>query len=172
MADLVRISFKGGKQLSDLLLAMERKPRRNAMTRAMRGALNPFKYELQQKIKSSLTNMDAVPRALFAKQLYISFKVEKNDSIVGRIRTRNKVIEVPQLGNRGRVNFSKLAHIFEGGAKPHKIRQPKRNRTINHPGIRSIPLWEQTLKQHAESMTKQFHDRMFREIAIEWRKGK
>jgi len=168
MADLIKFKFVGGQELDRALMRMDRKAARNTITRAMRRTLNPFKMRLQDKVRSDLTTMNAQARAIYAKQIYISYRVQRGGVIAGLIKTRNKVVETPN----GRARFSKLAHLFEGGVKPHKIKQPKRKRTLNHPGIPAKPIWSRSFDEMAERMVGTFRDHMFNEIAKEWNKSK
>lgn len=168
MAQLVGFTFKGGKEMIRSLERMEHKTRRNVVTRASRKALNPFRAKLQQSIRSQLLTMNAASRALYAKQIYLSFKVERGNILAGSIKTRNKVI-----AKEGRkTKYSSLAHIFEGGAKPHKIYQPKIRRTIKHPGIKATPIWSSEFDDNASQIVAVFGKAMFDEIAKEWNKGK
>jgi hypothetical protein len=168
MADLIKFKFVGGQELDRALMRMDRKAARNTITRAMRRTLNPFKMRLQEKVRSDLTTMNAQARAIYAKQIYISYRAERGGVIAGLIKTRNKFVETP----RGRTKFSKLAHLFEGGVKPHKIKQRKRKRTINHPGIPSKPIWSRSFDDLSRDMVGYFRDVMFNEIAKEWNKNK
>ena len=168
MAQLVKMGFSGGKEMIKSLERMDHKARRNTVTRAMRRALNPFRTKLQSAIKSELLTMHAQARAIYAKQIYISFKVERNNILAGNIRARNKVVDTPN----GRTRFSSLAHMFEGGVKPHKVHQPKMRRTIKHPGIRAIPVWSKEFDNESQNMVNDFAKLMFSEIEKEWNKGK
>lgn len=168
MSSMVKFSFKGGNEMIRSLERMEHKTRRNVVTRASRKALAPFRLKLQQSIKSQLLTMNATARALYAKQIYLSFKVERGNILAGNIRTRNKVIA---QGNK-KTKYSALAHIFEGGASPHKIYQPKLRRTIKHPGIKATPIWSSEFDDNAAQIIAIFGKAMFDEIEKEWRKGK
>ena len=168
MADLVKFKFEGGRELDRALMQMDRKAARNSITRAMRRTLNPFKLRLQEKLRSDLTTMNAQARAIYARQIYISYRAERGGVLTGLIKTRNKLVETP----RGRTKLSKVAHLFEGGTKPHKIKQPKRKRTLNHPGIPAKPVWSSSFDEMADRMVGTFRDHMFNEIAKEWNKNK
>lgn len=166
MADLVKFRFEGGRELDRALMQMDRKAARNTITRAMRRTLNPFKLHLQEKLRSDLTTMNAQARAIYTRQIYISYRAERGGYIAGLVKTRSKMVKTP----RGKAKFSKLAHLFEGGVKPHKIKQERR--TIDHPGIRPKPVWASSFDHMAERMVGTFRDHMFNEIAKEWNKNK
>ena len=166
MADLISMKFKGGNELNKALLQMTYKMRRNVLTRAMRRTMAIPKMEIQQAIRSDLTTMNAQARAIYARQLYVTYKVEKNDTFAGKLRSRSKIVSTP----RGKTNFARMAHLFEGGVKPHKIVQPKMKRTINHPGIKATPIWAMNFDRVAERMTQDFIRTVYGEMEKEWNK--
>jgi hypothetical protein len=162
MADLVKFQFKGGHELDRVLYNMEKKAARNVLARTFRKTLNPVRDQIRKRIRDDLDTMDAVARAQYAKQIGVSGRVVRG-GYKGYIRTSDKRVKTQHRN----VKFSKLAHLFEDGVKPHKIIQPKRKRTINHPGITRRPIFAETFDSMASRLVVNFRDIMFQEIFSE-----
>lgn len=168
MSALLTMKFKGGNEINKALLQMTYKMRRNVLTRAMRRTMAIPKLEIQEAIRSDLTTMNAQARAIYARQLYVTYKVEKNDTFAGKLRSRNKIVSTP----KGKTNFARVAHLFEGGVKRHKVPQPKMKRELDHPGIKATPIWAVNFDRLAERMTDDFIKTVYGEMEKEWNKYK
>lgn len=164
MSSIVRFAFDGGKQIEAALARMERKTARNVVTRAVRKAQTPLRDAIRQRIKSELVTMNAQARAQYAKGIGITTRQAKQGGVVGKVRTASKKVK---LGNRI-TNFQPLAHLFERGVSPHQIKQKRR--TIQHPGIRAIPIWVMTYDKMANRMVVDLRQYMFSELSREWNK--
>ena len=160
MAEIVKFAFKGGHELDRVLYNMERKAARNVLARTFRRTLTPVLKAIRNRIRDNLDTMNAEARAIYSKQIGISGRVIRG-GYKGYIRVANdKSVDT----GRRRVKFSKIAHLFEDGVAPHKIVQPKMKRTINHPGIKARPIFEQTFESMARQMNNDFRDIMFQQI--------
>lgn len=180
MAELVSFKFDGGKELDKALASMEKKATRNVLTRAIRRTLTPVQKEIQESIKQDLDTMNSMARAQYARMIYISYR-RVNGGVVGSIKTKNAKVLVtsPKIAQDGTwyysakfINFRPLANLFEGGVSPHHIRQPKRKRTIWHPGIKPRPIFSNTFEGMSNRMVSDFRENLFGQIAKEFNKGK
>lgn len=155
--EVFKVHLQGGFELDRVLYGMERKASRNLITRAVRRALNPTLKQIRKQVKSDLHTMNARARAVFSGQIGLSMKVVRG-GVVGRIRTKSTKAKTA----KGLRDFSKLAHLFEGGTKPHLIKQ--RHRTIRHPGIKATPVWAETFDARVEEMGREYRDYIFSEL--------
>ena len=164
MQSPIGIKLEGARELEAALSRMSRKAARSVVTKAVRKAQTPLRDAIRQRIKSELMTMNARARAEYSKQVGTSFRAARQGGVVGKVRTASRKVRV---GNRV-TNFAPLAHIFDGGAAPHKIKQ--KHRTIDHPGIRATPIWAMTFDKMKEKMAQDFMDYMFEQLASEWRR--
>lgn len=164
---MLEFKMSGDLQLDRVLYNMERKAARNTITRAVRRTLRPVTNIIRGRIKSELFTMDALSRAKYSSQIDLSTRVIKG-GVVGRIRTKAKRIRT----NNKRTNFAPLAHLFESGVAPHLIYQPKRKRTLKHPGIKENPIWQDTFDKNRETMVRDYREYLLYQIIREFDKGK
>lgn len=165
--DGVTIKFGGGLEIQAALAHMEQKTQRSIVTKAVRKSVTPLRNKVRNEIAAGLTTMNAAARAQYAKQIGISTATVRSGGVIGKLRTANKKVT---LASGRTVNFQPLAHIFEGGAKAHLIKQKKR--TIQHPGIRGIAVWSDTFSESAQEMTDILKAELIDRIAAEWNRGK
>lgn len=167
MSNMVSFKMRGARDLEQALKEMEQKTARNVVTRTVRASLVPVLKEIRDKVKSDLNTMNAKARAQYAKQIGISVGRSRTGEIVAKIRTKS--LKMSSASSPGKmINYSPLAHLFEGGVSPHKIKQKRR--TINHPGIPDRPIWSSTFDNRAEAITRAFTDSMWKNIKKEWDK--
>jgi hypothetical protein len=156
MANLVDVKVQGGAALDKALLKIGHKAAGSMVKRAMRNALKPLQDKIRAEVLSDLDTMSAQARAVYAKQIGMSVNVV-NGGVRGRIRTKSTKAK----SKRGLVNFARFAHIFEKGSKPHTINQPKRGRTIKHPGIKADPIWKESFDNLQPKIEEAFRDYLF-----------
>lgn len=169
MANKPMVSFeiRGGKEIEQALKEMEQKAARNVVTRTVRASMVPVLKELRERVKSDLHTMNAKARAQYAKQIGISIDRKRSGAVVAKIRTKS--VKLTSASSPGKlINYSPLAHLFEGGTRPHKIKQ--KNRTIDHPGVPDRPVWAKTFDEKAQSTTSLFMETMWKNIKKEWDK--
>jgi hypothetical protein len=159
MANLVDVKVQGGAALDKALLKIGHKAAGSKVKRAMRNALKPLQDKIRERIVSDLNTMHAQVRAVYSKQIGISVNVVRG-GVRGRIKTNSKKVNT---GKSFR-NFARLAHLFEGGTKPHTIEQPKRKRTIKHPGIKANPIWEETFNNLQPRIEEEFRNFLFEDL--------
>lgn len=160
-------NISGVEETVRALQRMDAKSNRNTLTRTMRKSLKKTHETIRMEIATRLHHMNARARAVYASQVAISVKPVGSD-LKASIRPANKKVST---GN-SRVNFAPLAHLFEGGVKPHVIRQPKRKRTILHPGIPENPIFARTFDRNAGEIDATFKKTINNEILREFSRGK
>lgn len=159
MANLVDVKVQGGAALDKALLKIGHKAAGSKVKRAMRNALKPLQDKIRAEVLSDLDAMNAQSRAVYAKQIGASVDIVKG-GVRGRIRTKSTKAKT----KRGLTNFARFAHMFEGGTKPHTIEQPKRGRTIKHPGIKADPIWEESFKNLQPRIEEEFRNFLFEDL--------
>lgn len=151
-----------------IMAALDRIPKKsagkNVLRRAIRKSLNSVLGEIRGAITSGIPSMKAEAKARYAKSIRIDrVASDIGGNVTGFIRAADK-------RDKGGTNWSKLAHLFEDGVKPHKINQPKAKRTLSHPGIAGSGEWAKTWDKLSPKMQGDFAGVVFAEIEKEWAK--
>ena len=157
---LLNFEIHGAKELHDTLLKMEQKTQERILRRTIRLSMQPLRDSLGIAIVSRLTTMNARSRAFYAKQLRVVTKINRrNGSIKAYVITSRKELlkeinAIKKTGDSESANalnkirgFGPLAHLYEVGVKPHKIKQLYRFCNICH-RIRELGLKDQHRINH------------------------
>lgn len=163
------------KALSELPKTAGKHAQRTAISAILRDFV---KDHLAPNIRSGLHNMNALARARYSKTLKVKATVSKRGTATGKVF-------VPRTEtSKDNEKFGFLSHIFEKGARPHKIVTSKgfvgvarnvlgkkRGRSVSqHPGIKGVPVWGDTFDAQEEALFNAYTDAMFGAMQIEFQK--
>jgi hypothetical protein len=166
----IQIKMEGGKELAAALRALgDERAIGRASRSAVRFALKPVVQRIKENVRSQLDTVNVLDRFIYAGQIRASSTRYNKGTGQARASIKGKDERV-RSSSGGVENWAKLAHLFERGTDPHTIHQPKRKRTISHPGITPRPIWSDTFDQNERMMMARYRDKMMERIQKEWAK--
>lgn len=178
------VGIIGDDQIKHVVAALNELPKA-AAARAQRNTITAIlkdfvKVHLAPNIRSGLYTMNARARARYAKSIRVKASVSRRKIVVGKVLVPRT--DLPKRNEK----FGYLSHIFERGAKPHKVvafkgaggvvrnlAGKRRGRKVRmHPGIKAVPIWADTFENQAEAMFEQYAEGIWGAMTVEWQKIK
>jgi hypothetical protein len=135
------VNVTGDRELIKSLQALDQKVRRRLVKQAMKKAVAPIVQAQKMGVMPvSPTIAGSIEAKIKTrnKGAFMSAQIgPSNDAAhVGVTTSTNPVTGITTNRLHKPVN---TAHLVDGGVKPHQIRLPKMNITIDHPGTKATP---------------------------------